>query len=130
MRALMTLGTVLVLILTQRAFGLDETASSQQEFDALVKAQRDAQSAFNKAYQAAKTREEKDQVLKEHRDSSPQYHSQGFAKLVEKYPNDPVAMKALEWLFQRDPASAATTAAINALGDDVIQQGLRTNRWS
>jgi peroxiredoxin len=100
----------------------DEAPSAQQEYDALVKAQRDAQTAFSRAYQAATTKEGKDKTSNElGRQSSAQSHSEGFAKLIEKYPNDPAALKALDWLMQRDPGSAATTRAVNALGDELLQ---------
>jgi thiol-disulfide isomerase/thioredoxin len=114
-------GYAAAMVFIGRILLADEPKTPDQEFEALVKEQRDAQLAFSRAYQAAQTKEEKDRVAKELGGSSPQHHSAAFARLIEKYPGDPVAIKALEWLFQRDPGGQATTAAIRALDDDLIK---------
>jgi thiol-disulfide isomerase/thioredoxin len=98
------------------------SSSAREEFEALVKAQRDAQSEFSRAYQAAKTKEEKEQVSKSlGRQSSAPTHAAAFAKLVKKYPSDPIALEALNWLLMRDPSGSATAEAANSLGDELIQ---------
>jgi thiol-disulfide isomerase/thioredoxin len=100
----------------------EQTPTAKEEFQALLKNQRDAQAAFSQAYQAAKTKAEKDKVSKElGRQSLPQSYSDAFANLIEKYPNDPVALKALDWLMQRDPSSSATRRAVSAIGDELLQ---------
>jgi hypothetical protein len=114
-------GSALTAVLMNWVCLAQEPQSPQAEFEALVKAQRDAQAAFNKAYAAAKTNEEKQQVVKEYGGRSPQQQGASFAALIEKYPNDPVAIKALDWLFQRDPGGQATATAIRAVGDDIIK---------
>src|SRR5437868_11062086 len=93
-------GSALTTFLMNWVCLAQEPQSPHAEFDALVKAQRDSQAAFNTAYAAAKTNEEKQQVLKEYGGRSPQQQGASFAALIEKYPNDPVAIKALDWLFQ------------------------------
>jgi len=95
----------------------DEPARSpQQEFESLVRAQRDAQTAFRRASDAATTKDEKAQAMKDF-----QQQSAGFLKFIQTYPNDPVALKAMDWLLRREPAGQATTAAVQSLGDDLIK---------
>src|SRR3954447_2548220 len=89
----------------------DEPAESPQKaFDALVQAQRDAQTTFRRAYDAATTKEEKAQAMKDF-----QQQSAGFVKFIQTYPNDPVALKAIDWLLRREPAGQATIVAVQSL---------------
>src|SRR5262245_9940543 len=121
MRTIIGAGFAWTLLALSLAAADEEASPAQKEYDALVKAQRDAQSEFSRAYQAAKTKEEKDAAVKQFGNSSPQKHADGFAALVEKYPNDLVTLQALEWIMQRDPGGRAATRAVGSLGDELLK---------
>src|SRR5690348_2159171 len=70
----------------------------EKEFQAIQKDYGEAQQAFFKAYQDAKTQEEKSKVLKEKRPNPAEYADR-FLKLAETYPDSPAATQAYAWLF-------------------------------
>src|SRR5262249_37209707 len=91
---------LLLLSVTLAVAEEPQKSSPRDEYEALVTAQRDAEREFSRAYQAATTKEEKDRVSQGlGRQSSAQSHSDGFWKLIEKHPNDPVAIDTLMWLI-------------------------------
>lgn len=112
-----TLVVLALAVLTCGWTAAEEPGSTpQQEFDALVQGQREAQTAFSRANKTAATREEKEQAMKAY-----QQQGTGFATFVQKHPNDPVALKAMDWLLRREPSSQATSAAAQSLGDDILK---------
>jgi hypothetical protein len=92
-------------------------STSAEEYEKLVKAQRAAQEKFSQAYQAAKTDQERQQVLKEHGRASPQSHSGGFLKLIQKHPKDAAALKAFWWLLAYDRGGRATSQAARLVAE-------------
>ena len=76
-----------------------------QQYQALVEEFDDAQQAFLKHYEEAKTREERVKVQKEKR-SQPDKFAPKFIELAEKNAKDPVALDALVWVLTNTSASA------------------------
>jgi len=96
----------------------DEPAKQEKpdplkELAALEKDFSDAQQAFIKAYQEAKTDEERQKILKEKR-PKPADFGDRFLNLAEKYPDSPVAWQSLSWV------------ASNARGTDAAKKALAT----
>jgi len=113
---------LLLLSVTLAVAEEPQKSSPRDEYEALVTAQRDAEREFSRAYQAATTKEEKDRVSQGlGRQSSAQSHSDGFWKLIEKHPNDPVAIDTLMWLISRDNLGASTTAALGNFSPELMQ---------
>jgi len=83
-----------------------ELAKIQKDFN-------DAQQAFFKAYQEAKTNEERQEVLKEKR-PKPADFADRYLKVVETYPNSPQAAQAITWLLSQGRGTKA--------GDKVLVQ--------
>jgi hypothetical protein len=75
-----------------------------QQYQALVEEFHDAQQAFLKHYEEAKTREERLKVQKEKR-SQPDKFAPKFIELAEKNARDPVALDALVWVLTNTYAS-------------------------
>src|SRR5258707_1005116 len=68
-----------------------------EEYQALAKNFDDAQREFSKAYQEAKTDEEREKVFKE-KYPQPDAYAGDFLVLAEKHPKDPAAVDALVWV--------------------------------
>jgi hypothetical protein len=75
-----------------------------QQYQALVEEFDDAQQAFLKYYQEAKTREEKLKIPKE-KAPQPDKFAPRFIELAEKNAKDPVALDALVWVLTNTSAS-------------------------
>ena len=75
-----------------------------QQYQALVEEFDDAQQAFLKYYEEAKTQEERLKVQKEKR-PQPDKFAPKFIELAEKNPKDPVALDALVWVLTNASAS-------------------------
>lgn len=82
----------------------DEPAKDQSKADpakvlsALQKEWTDAQQAFRKAYEEAKTDEERQQVVKDKQPKAADF-ADGFLNLADTYPDSPEAIQALAWLL-------------------------------
>jgi thiol-disulfide isomerase/thioredoxin len=106
------LAPLLGLLVVARA---DEPKTPAEKFQTLVKAQQKAQRDFSDAYQAAKTDDERQKVLKEFGNSSrADFHAKAFLALMKEYPKDPVALDALGWLLGYAPFSPEADQAIDA----------------
>jgi hypothetical protein len=75
-----------------------------QQYQALVEEFDDAQQAFLKYYEEAKTQEERLKVQKEKR-PQPDKFAPRFIELAEKNAKDPVALDALVWVLTNTSAS-------------------------
>ena len=83
-----------------------------EDYDALIKAQREGQDKYSRAYQAAQVEQERQQVLKElGTAAAPQSYTQGHLKLIQNHPDDPVVFKAFQWLLTYDRYAEATNKA-------------------
>jgi hypothetical protein len=71
----------------------------QEAYQAIEKEYQKAQQDFFKAYQAAKTNEEKQKIYEKQYPKVEDYASR-FLELAEKHAKDPVAEKALTWIVQ------------------------------
>jgi tetratricopeptide (TPR) repeat protein len=71
----------------------------QEAYQAIEKEYQKAQQDFFKAYQAAKTNEEKQKIYEKQYPKVEDYVSR-FLELAEKHAKDPVAEKALTWIVQ------------------------------
>jgi hypothetical protein len=78
-----------------------------QQYQALIQEYGNAQQAFFKAYQEAKTQEDRQKVLREKQPSADACAAR-FLALAEKHPKDPVAVDALVWVVSN--VYAARTA--------------------
>jgi hypothetical protein len=101
-----TVGGVLVLLLALPALGdqdktKDKPTTPQEQYQALLKEQSDAMQAFQKAYQQAKTQEQRNKVFEEKYPKAAKLAPK-FLALAEKNPKDPVAVDALVWLVTND----------------------------
>jgi hypothetical protein len=97
-----TVGGSLALLLVLPALGYqekskDKPATPEQQYQALLKEQNDAMNAYRKAYQEAKTQEEKNKVFAE-KYPKPEKAAPKFLELAEKNPKDPAAVDALTWV--------------------------------
>jgi hypothetical protein len=89
-----------------------------KELAALQKEWTDALQAFIKAYQDAKTPEDKQQVLKEKR-PKPADFADRFFKLAEKYPDSPAAWQALGWVVSNAHGTEAANKALTIVKERV-----------
>jgi hypothetical protein len=78
----------------------DKPETPQQEFQAIYKDFQTAVQETNESFRAAKTKEEQTKILGEQQ-SKVQECTQRMMALVDKYPNDPVAMEASVWILRR-----------------------------
>ena len=90
-----------------------------EQYKALAKEYDDAQQAFFKAYQEAKTEEERDKLYKEKYPDAAKFAAR-FMELAEKNPKDPAAIDALVWVVTHVSASkdSPRTRALELLGRD------------
>jgi hypothetical protein len=96
-------GGILALLLAPLALAAqdkpkDQPASPAQQYQALIKEYGDAMTAFSKAYQDAKTAEDKQKVVREKYPNRDQFSAK-FLALAEKNPKDAVAIDALTWIM-------------------------------
>jgi hypothetical protein len=77
-----------------------ELAKIQKDFN-------DAQQAFFKAYQDAKTNDERQQVLKEKRPKAADFADR-YLKVAETYPDSPQAAQAITWLLSQGRGTKAS----------------------
>jgi hypothetical protein len=75
----------------------DKPATPQEQYRALVKEYQDQLEGFSKAYQAAKTQEERNKIFQE-KYPQPDKFAPKFLALAEKNPKDPAAVEALVWV--------------------------------
>lgn len=113
-------------------------ASPADEFQALDGSFKQQRDEFTKAYQAAKSDAEREQAVKNFGERAAQQRfAVGFRQLVEKYPDDPVALRSLGWLLSYDPGGEEIARAVDSLGTDLLQseqmaticQSLRYRPW-
>jgi hypothetical protein len=76
----------------------EKKADPAKELAALQKEWSDAQQAFFKAYQLAKTNEERQKILKEKQPKADDFADR-FLKLAETYPDRPEASQARVWIL-------------------------------
>jgi hypothetical protein len=93
---------VLALALAWPALGAadkpkEEPATPAQQYQALQKEYSDALTDFSKAYQAAKTQEERNKIFQEKYPNAAKFAPR-FLALAEKNPKDAVAVDALVWV--------------------------------
>jgi hypothetical protein len=90
----------------------DQDRTAAEEFEALTKVQREARDKFSRAYSAAKTEQERQQVLKElGTAAAPETYTQSYLKFVQDHPDDPVVFKAFNWLLTYHRKNEATNKA-------------------
>jgi len=91
--------------------------SPAEQFQALVKEQKEAQQAFFKAVKQAKTAEERAKLVR----PSPEKYRKQILELALQNPNEPFAVDALVWLVQNGgSAQAVDILAKNHLRDKRI----------
>jgi hypothetical protein len=91
-------------------------ADPAKEYAALQKEWADAQQAFFKAYQAAKTPEDKQRVLKEKQPNRADFAAR-FLKFAETHPDSPQALPALAWVVSNARGTPGATKALATLKD-------------
>src|SRR5262249_47726277 len=85
-----------------------------KELAALRKEWSDAQQAFQKAYQEAKTDEERQQVFKDKYPKAADF-AERFLKLAEAHPKSPEAGQALGWVVANARGTDAAKKAVGTL---------------
>jgi hypothetical protein len=85
-----------------------------KEFTAIEKDWSDAEQAFLKAYQSAKTPDERKQVLKEKR-PKPDAFAERCLKLADAHPDSPESLKALAWVMSNAGRTPVSKAALPKL---------------
>jgi hypothetical protein len=97
MRSIILVGLILLAwVYLVRPLSADEPKSPTpaEEFRALVKAQQQDQEELSKEYNAAKSDEDRQRVLKEFSTrTSPNYYAEKFLALIRNHPKDPVALE-------------------------------------
>jgi hypothetical protein len=93
-------------------------ADPSKEFASIQKDWSSAQQAFFKAYQEAKTNEERQQILKEKR-PQPAEFADRCLKLAEAHPDSPVAVEALAWVVGNARGTPAVQKALPRLKEKV-----------
>jgi len=96
-----------------------EKADPAKELAAVEKDWAAAQAAFMKAYQEAKTGQERKQVLKEKRPKADSF-AERCLKLAEAHPDSPAAIKALFWVLANAGNSDASKKATATLKDSLV----------
>lgn len=91
-----------------------EQADPAKEYAAIEKEWNDAQQAFSKAYQQAKTNEERQQILKEKR-PQPGAYAERFLKLAAAHPDSPEATRALAWVAGNNRGTEMAKKAVGQL---------------
>jgi hypothetical protein len=93
-----------------------ESPAPLDKYRALVKAQQQAQDQFSKAYNAARTDEERQRVQKElGGKASADHYARQFLQLIRQHPKDAAALEAFRWLLSRVPHSPETGQAVETL---------------
>lgn len=95
-----------------------EKGDAAKEFAAIQKDWAAVQQAFSKAYQEAKTNEERQQLLKEKRPQPGEYADR-FLKLAEAHPESPEATKALVWVVSYARGTPSAKKALATLKEKV-----------
>jgi hypothetical protein len=119
-------GGLVVLLLAWPALADDKPKDKPKETDkqspaeqyrALVTEYNQAQQDFFKAYQEAKTQQDKQKVLTEKR-PQPEKYAAKFLVLAEKYPKEPAAVDSLVWIVQNTfaPPNAKDSPRAKAIG--------------
>jgi hypothetical protein len=101
-------GTLVLLALAPALRALDEPKkppTPAEQVRALEREFREQQQAFQKAYQEAKTQEEKQKVFEE-KYPRPDKFAPRFLAVAEKNPKNPVAVDALIWVVRNSPRQA------------------------
>jgi hypothetical protein len=93
-------------------------ADPAQELAAIEKDWTDTQQTFYKAFGEAKTKEERDKVLKNQRPNPAAFGNRAL-KLAETYPTSPVAVEALGWVVSNARGTPAAGKALPLLKDKV-----------
>ena len=123
-----TVGGILVLLLTLPACGYqdkneEKPTTPEQQYQALLKEQSDAMTAFQKAYQQAKTQEERNKLIAQKYPKA-EKAAPKFVELAEKNPKSPVAVDALIWVVTRvntTEEDSPRTKAVDLLLRDHVQ---------
>jgi hypothetical protein len=98
----------------------DKDKTPAQQYQALLKEYNTAQTDFMKAYQAAKTNEERQKVFQEKYPQADKFAGR-FLKLAEEHPKDPAALDALVWVVTRAPFGPDGTKAFDLLAKDYVE---------
>jgi stage V sporulation protein SpoVS len=106
-------GGVLLLLLALPALGADDKPKDkpptpEEQYQALLKEEADAMTAFREAYEKAQTQEEKDKVFEE-KYPKPEKLAPKFLELAQKNPEDPIAVDALIWVVNNGSGRPADT---------------------
>jgi hypothetical protein len=90
-----------------------------KELAAIQKDWQDAQQAFFKDYQEAKTNEERQKVLKQKR-PKPDAFAERCLKLADAHPDSPAAVEALAWVVGTARGTDAATKALPRLKEKLL----------
>jgi hypothetical protein len=105
-----------------------------EEFQAIIKAQQQAQEEFRKAYDAAKTDEERQRVMKELGTKSSvnsHYFADKFLALIRTYPKDPATLDAFRRMlagmgYNPQTSEAAKLVISNWIKDERLADVCKT----
>ena len=115
---------VLALLPALQASDKPEKQTPEQQYEALIKEVKAAERKFEKAFEEAKTPQEKQKVRQELFTQSSKWYAR-FLALAENHPKDSVAVDALRWVISNnraikyDPRSPRTKAFRLLLRDHV-----------
>jgi len=101
-----------------------KSATPAEELQTIIKAQRQAQEDFSKAYNAAKTDEDRQRVLKEagvKASPNSDYYAEKFLALIRNHPKDPAALDAFRQMLARMRHSPQSREAAKLIIDNWIQ---------
>src|SRR5262245_57703424 len=112
---------VLLLVFVPALAALDDKkdpAPPKEQYDTLLKEYQTAQKDFSKAYQAAKTDEERRKAIEQM--PNPQKLAPRFLEIAEKNPKDPVAVDALVWVVTNGRGGKEVEQAVDLPGKDHV----------
>jgi thiol-disulfide isomerase/thioredoxin len=113
---------VVLLLASGGAAGQDNPLAPADKFKAIAESHRAAADAFNMAYNAAKTEEDRKRVLKEKGNkASPNFYAPQMLEVVRAHANDAASLDATRWLLARVPYAEETRQAINLLIQNRIE---------
>jgi hypothetical protein len=110
---------LLILLSALQAGDKSETPTPAEQYQKLEKEYQTALTELRKAYEEAKTQQDKQKVLQEKHPRDK--YAQRFLELAEKNPKDPAAVDALVWILTHGGGGNQRPKAIQLLLRDHIQ---------
>jgi thiol-disulfide isomerase/thioredoxin len=120
---LMAAGAVSLIITIGAIVRADDAkpGTPAEQYQQLVKEHSEVHKDYQKAYQVAKTQEERQKLMTEYAPRlAAQSYSPRFLDIVVRYPKDAAAVDAFRWVLMSDPYAQRIGDGVAALGREQI----------